>query len=204
MNHANVHNATNTNASQDDSSDSTRRGPLSNGKDHEKDERAGSGSKGDNGFKDQGQDQDGQDAEQQDEQPKPVGFWHPSLKHVRREAMTKWTITTAVLMTFILSVLSIYWGVFYHVEQNLSSLVVYVIDFDGQVAPYNTTGIQPLVGPTIVRLANEMVASGEPHLGFGSLPVEDFEYDPIQVRQAVYDFDAWAAIIINPNATAML
>ena len=39
--------------------------------------------------------------------PAPVGFWHPSLKHVRREAISKWLLTTAVLMFFIVGVLSI-------------------------------------------------------------------------------------------------
>jgi hypothetical protein len=82
--------------------------------------------------------------------------------------------------------------------------VVYVVDFDGQVAPYNNNGITPFVGPLIVQLAQQMVASGTPTLGFGSLPASDFNYDPIQVRQAVFNFDAWAAIIINPNATSLL
>lgn len=133
-----------------------------------------------------------------------VGFWHPSLKHVRREAASKWILTTTILMAFILGVLSIYWGALYRAEENLSSLVIYVIDFDGQAAPYNTSGIQPVVGPAIVQLAQQIVNSGMPHLGYGSLPAANFNYDPIQVRQAVYDWDAWAAIIINPNATAML
>lgn len=89
-------------------------------------------------------------------------------------------------------------------EKNLSSLVVYVIDFDGLTAPYNTSDITPIVGPAIVQLAQQMVASDTPTLGFGSLPPSAFDYDPINVRQAVFDFKAWAAIIINPNATAML
>jgi len=42
------------------------------------------------------------------------------------------------------------------------------------------------------------------HLGFESMPPSAFNNDPIAVRQAVYDFKAWAAVIINPNATAML
>ena len=96
------------------------------------------------------------------------------------------------------------WGSLFHAEQNLSSLVVYVVDMDAQVAPYNTSGIQPLVGPMITQMAREMVASSMPTLGFGPLDAAAFNYDPIAVRQAVYDFDAWAAILINPNATAML
>lgn len=151
-----------------------------------------------------GQNGENKDEEQQSGPPEAVGFWDPRLKHVRHEAFTKWTITTAVLMTFILAVLSIYWAALYRVEQNLSNLVVYVVDFDGRVAPYDTDGFQPVVGPAITNLARSMVASKTPTLGFGVLPPSDFGNDPIQVRQAVFDFDAWAAIIINPNATSML
>ena len=39
--------------------------------------------------------------------PAPVGFWDPRLKHVRREAFSKWLLTTVVLMAFIMAVLSI-------------------------------------------------------------------------------------------------
>lgn len=124
------------------------------------------------------------------------------MKRVRNRAFAKWIITTAILMAFILGLLSIYWGVFSHADQNLSSLVVYVVDFDG-VAPYES-GPEPFVGPAIVRLTQQMVNSGKPHLGYVSPPASGFNNDPMQVRQAVYDWDAWAAIIINPNATAML
>ncbi|KAL9079247.1 MAG: hypothetical protein Q9157_001865 [Trypethelium eluteriae] len=131
----------------------------------------------------------------------PVGFWDSRLKHVRREAFSKWLLTTVVLMAFIMAILSIYWAVFFHIEQNLGSLVVYIVDFDG-MAPYNAH--PPIVGPTLVQLGQEMVSSGQPSLGYGSLPPENFENDPMQVRQAVFDENCWAAIIINPNATGML
>jgi hypothetical protein len=133
-----------------------------------------------------------------------VGFWDWRLNHVRKEAFLKWTFTTGFLMAFILACLSIYWGAFVHIEQNLKSLVVFVVDFDGQTAPYNTSDVQPIVGPMIVQLAQGMVASSTPNLGFTPLTASDFNYDPLLVRKAVYDWDAWAAIIINPNATALL
>jgi hypothetical protein len=107
-------------------------------------------------------------------------------------------------MAFIIACLSIYWGVFSRVENNISSLKVYVVDFDGQTAPYNTSDIEPLVGPQIVQLAQQMVASSTPNVGYTPLPPSQFNYDPLQVRKAVYDWDAWAAIIVNPNATALL
>jgi len=56
----------------------------------------------------------------------PVGFWHPDLRKVRNRAFAKWIVTTAFLMAFILAVLSIYWGVFFEVENRLSHLLVYV------------------------------------------------------------------------------
>ncbi|KAK6431933.1 hypothetical protein LTR95_011904, partial [Oleoguttula sp. CCFEE 5521] len=136
--------------------------------------------------------------------PTPVGFWDSRLNAVRNEAFTKWGITTVVLMTSIMALLSIYWAVVYHVQANMSSLVVYVVDFDGQVAPYNNIGHEAIVGPTIVELANQMLASSKPTLGFGSMPPLAFKNDPLEVRRAVYNFEAWAAIIIMPNATSLL
>ena len=41
-------------------------------------------------------------------------------------------------------------------------------------------------------------------LGWGSLPASQFNFDPMEVRRAVYDEKAWAAVIINTNATALL
>lgn len=105
-------------------------------------------------------------------------------------------------MAFILAVLSLYWGVFYQVETRLTHLSIYVVDFDG-TSPYDT-GATPLVGPTITRLIEQTLNSGQPTLGYTIRPPSEFGNDPLQVRQAVYDFDAWAAVIINPNATSML
>ena len=130
--------------------------------------------------------------------PKPVGFFDHSLSDVRKEIVKKWCLTTVTLMAFIMAILSIYWACLFKIPGHLSNLVVYVVDMDAQVAPYNTSGITPLVGPIITNLARTMVASESDTLGWGPLFAADFNYDPIAVRQAVYDFDAWAAIIINP------
>jgi hypothetical protein len=150
-----------------------------------------------------GQQDNRKDEEQQSGPPAAVGYWDPRLKHVRREAWTKWTITTALLMAFIVGVLSIYWGALFHIEKNLSGLVVYVVDMDGS-PPYNTDGHDPVVGPIITNIGRGLVASATPNLAYEFPPAADFGYDPVQVRQAVYDFDAWAAIVINPNVTALL
>lgn len=140
----------------------------------------------------------------EEKKPEPVGFFSPELNHVRSGIFKRWALTTVTLMTFILAILSVYWACLFKVESHLSNLVFYVVDMDAQVAPYNTSGIEPVVGPIITNLARTQVASGQPTLGWGPLFASDFNYDPIAVRQAVYDFKAWGAIIINPNATALL
>jgi hypothetical protein len=133
----------------------------------------------------------------------PVGFWHPDLRKVRNRAFAKWIVTTAFLMGFILAVLSIYWGVFFKVENRLHHLLVYVVDMDG-AAPYDNTGKQPFVGRTITELVQKQLDSSMPTLGWGIRSGDEFNNDPLAVRQAVYNWDAWAAIIINPNASALL
>ena len=97
-----------------------------------------------------------------------------------------------------------YWAVLFNVEQNLSSLNVFVVDFDATQPPY--TGVTPLVGPLVTQTTQKMTSSGQSgtHLGYIIMDPAVFNYDPLQVRQAVYDWKAWAAIIVNANATALL
>ena len=99
-------------------------------------------------------------------------------------------------------VLSLFNGAFYHIPKNFPSLIVYVVDFDGQVPPYQ--GGTPLIGPTIVQATEQIVENQDIHLGYVTMPPSQFNNDPIAVRKAVYDFKAHAAIIINANATALL
>ncbi|KAL9609400.1 MAG: hypothetical protein Q9167_005824 [Letrouitia subvulpina] len=134
--------------------------------------------------------------------PKAVGFFSNSLATVRRQVLVLWARTTLILAVFILAVLSLYWAVLFRVEENTSSLNVFVADFDGRVGPF--TGIKPLVGPMITQTAEAMLSMPEPHLGYITMQPSDFDNDPLAVRQAIYDFKAWAAVIIMPNATTML
>lgn len=72
-------------------------------------------------------------------------------------------------------------------------------------APYSesATGHAPLVGPAITELASQMMVQPDT-LGYRLIPGSAFNNDPLQVRQAVYNEEAWAAIVVNPNATALL
>ena len=104
-------------------------------------------------------------------------------------------------MTFILAVLSLYWAVLFRVEENMSALTAIVVDFDAQSALYQD--VQPLVGPAMTQAARQLrMPTGT--IGWEVRSPEDFNFDPNAVRQYIYDQHAWAAVIINSNATALL
>lgn len=71
--------------------------------------------------------------------------------------------------------------------------------------PYSTsaTGHAPIIGPAITELATQM-SQQSVTLGYRVMSREAFKNDPVQVRLAVYKKEAWASIVINPNATALL
>ena len=98
--------------------------------------------------------------------------------------------------------LSLYWAVLFHVEQNLPSLKIAVVSFDAQSPPY--TGTQPLVGPTVMQAARQQAQIPKGVIGYEVHEPSEFDFDPVAVRQAVYDEHYWAAVIVNNNATALL
>jgi len=130
-------------------------------------------------------------------QQQPVGFFHSSLNHVRLVVFRKWALTVLILCTFIMSVLSLYWAVLFNVEQNLNSLIVFVVNFE--------TDANALVGPMVTEMTEAIVeVNATPHLGYITVPPSAYNNDALQVREAVYSNQAWAAIVINSNATTLL
>jgi len=69
-------------------------------------------------------------------------------------------IKALILFTFILAILSLYWAVLFRVEEIMGALVVWVVNFDGQVAPYQS--VTPMVGPQIVQAAEKLIAPSGP------------------------------------------
>ncbi|CAG7974123.1 unnamed protein product [Penicillium salamii] len=132
----------------------------------------------------------------------PVSFFDPSLKETRRRVYYQWARTLAILCIFVFGVLSLFWGSQYSTEANYSALKVWVVDFDGQVDPYRTTN--PIVGPAVTDVANSLINSDSLHLGYSIKSPADFDFELRAVRQGIYDEHAYAAVIINPNATALL
>ncbi|KAF2204555.1 hypothetical protein GQ43DRAFT_409211 [Delitschia confertaspora ATCC 74209] len=133
----------------------------------------------------------------------PVGFWHWEMSGVRLHVVKLWLQTNLILAIAIMCFLSLFWGALYNQDKLAFKLGVWVVDFDGQVAPYEDG--EPLVGPLVKRVVTDFILeAGGTHPGYTIRSPADFDNDPLKVRKGVYDFDAWAAVIINPNATALL
>jgi hypothetical protein len=99
-----------------------------------------------------------------------------------------------------LALLCLFWGALFRQHENIGKLKVWVVDFDGE-PPYADT--IPIVGPFVTNAINQLIESGDaPGYDFHIPP--DFSHDPLSVRKSVFDFNAWAAIVINANASAML
>lgn len=102
----------------------------------------------------------------------------------------------------MIGTLSIYWGALSSVERRLPDLTIWVVDFDGQAAPYNTT--PPFVGPIVIKTIAKRSLSTYNRLGWRIMSARDFRNDPSLVKRGIYEEYAYAAIIVNYNATALL
>jgi hypothetical protein len=69
-----------------------------------------------------------------------------------------------IICVFVLTILSLFWAVQYRVEDNLPSLTVWVIDFDGQVEPYRTN--ETIVGPAVTDVAAQIIDSTTDRVGY--------------------------------------
>ncbi|KAH8689989.1 hypothetical protein BGW36DRAFT_65953 [Talaromyces proteolyticus] len=133
---------------------------------------------------------------------KAISFFHPTLKDTRIRAYRLWAVTVLALGVFIIAVLSLYWGVLYAVYDRLPNITVWIVDFDAKTAPYDT--ITPIIGPFITKEFSQLKPALVDNLGWTIKPANEFDNDPMRVRQGVYYEKAHAAIIINSNATALL
>ncbi|KAF2463547.1 uncharacterized protein BDR25DRAFT_272967 [Lindgomyces ingoldianus] len=132
----------------------------------------------------------------------PVGFWHWQMAGVRLHVLKLWLRTNVILSVAILGFLCLFWGALFRQDKLVPSLGVWVVDFDGQVPPYQD--VNPFVGPFVTRAVQSLANSKGMHPGFTIRSPADFDNDPLKVRESIWNFHAWAAIIINPNATALI
>jgi hypothetical protein len=125
-----------------------------------------------------------------------VGFWHWEMAGVRLHVLKLWLRTNLVLAVAIMAFLCLFWGALFRQDENVKNLRVWVVDFDGGKAPF--------VGPFVTNAVRSIVEEGGVVPGYTFASPADFEHDPLNVRESVYDFEAWASVMINPNATVML
>jgi hypothetical protein len=97
--------------------------------------------------------------------------------------------------------LCLFWGALFRQTQNVKALTILVVDMDGQGDYRNTT---PFVGPFVIDTIQKMKAEGGIVPGYTLQPHFYFADNPLNVRKRVFDNKAWASVVINPNATALL
>ena len=62
-----------------------------------------------------------------------------------------------------------------------------------------------LVGPMVTQMTESIVEENAmPHLGFVTVPPSAYNYDHLAVREAIYQQEAYAGIVVNSNATTLL
>lgn len=101
-----------------------------------------------------------------------------------------------------MAIFCLFWGALFRQNDNIKHLKIIVVDFDAQVAPY--TGTTPFVGPFVVQAVKDMLNSDGVVPDYIVRSPQDFDNDPLEVREGVFDFDVWAAVVINANATTLL
>jgi hypothetical protein len=107
-----------------------------------------------------------------------------------------------ILALGIFAFLCLFWGALFDQQKNVHKLKIWVVDFDSQSPPYDQ--VKPFVGPFVIDSVQRLLRSDALHPGYTIRSPADFDNDPLKVRQSVYDFHAWAAVIINANATAAI
>ncbi|KAI8936110.1 hypothetical protein NX059_007609 [Plenodomus lindquistii] len=130
-----------------------------------------------------------------------VGFWHWSMAGVRLHVLKLWFRTNFILAVAIMTFLCLFWGALFRQNNKVKDLSIWVVDFDGQ-APYGA--VTPFVGPFVTRAIQNTIDEGGVVPGYTFATPQQFDNDPLKVRESVYDFHAWASVVINSNATALL
>ncbi|KAH8703015.1 hypothetical protein BGW36DRAFT_422596 [Talaromyces proteolyticus] len=131
-----------------------------------------------------------------------IPLWHNELRGFRSHVVLRWALTVLGLAVFILTALSIFSGALYLTETKLSSLTIWIVDFDSLIPPYDS--LDAVIGPLVTEMIMTQSSQTMGGLNFVTRPPINFQNNPMAVRQKVYNEDAYAAIIINANATSSL
>ncbi|QRV72110.1 nitrosoguanidine resistance protein SNG1 [Ceratobasidium sp. AG-Ba] len=126
--------------------------------------------------------------------PAPAKFAHtvfdPKIAHLRRIYIKIMGSTLALTIIMMWICLPVYWGSLARSATHAPSLKTWVIDRDGRE-----------IGQAVVQGLLATTQSGtKQHLGWRQIPSDQVE----DVGYAIVDEQAWAAVVINPGASARL
>ncbi|KAG8729018.1 hypothetical protein FRC12_021311 [Ceratobasidium sp. 428] len=128
--------------------------------------------------------------------PAPEKFAHtgsvfdPKIAHLRAIYIKIMGMTLVLTVVMMWICLPVYWGSLAHTGTHAPSLKTWVIDQDGGE-----------VGQAVVQGLLATTQSGtKQHLGWRQIPADQVS----DVGTAIVDEQAWAAVVVNPNASARL
>ncbi|KAH8159318.1 hypothetical protein CIB48_g8925 [Xylaria polymorpha] len=139
----------------------------------------------------------------------PIRYWEPmeprqSLRDYCRilcgvsgSGILRWE-KFVILIAFVFAAPSLYWEAFHDMQNNLRAVEVHAVDFDGEVSPSNN--VTAIVEPDGQYIHRHGIVRWVYHV----ISPAQHDYSPIEVGRHVYNWGVWAAIIVNPNATALL
>ncbi|CAG8167357.1 unnamed protein product [Penicillium salamii] len=98
--------------------------------------------------------------------------------------------------------MSLFWVSQYDVSKRMGNLTVWVVDFDGQVTSILESKA-PIIGPAVVNVTKS-ISKFKNGISYEVRSPAIFGNDPRALRQAVYDEEVYAAVIVSPDATSTL
>lgn len=121
-----------------------------------------------------------------------VSLFDPSIRDVHINVMKQYFTMSFILVTFVMGILSVYWGSLYKRSHRIHNLNVWVIDFDESTVGNSVVdALQPYFGVSTT-------------LGFETIKASDYHGNISTVAGDVHEERVWAAIAIAPNASDVL
>ncbi|BGP07218.1 hypothetical protein JCM10049v2_003049 [Rhodotorula toruloides] len=122
-----------------------------------------------------------------------TSLWDPRMKGQRRQTFKILGMYFVLCSAAVWACLSIFWGSTYLLEHYFPNAKVYVYDFD------STANQNPLLGPAVVQYLRSTL-DAPVHMGVIIRDPTGKTFD--DVAKEIVGEKAWAAVVINANATS--
>lgn len=118
------------------------------------------------------------------------GFWNSEFSPRRKIAFKQFGLIMSLLIIAVFGILSMYWAALW--KPNFKGLDFWIVNFD-----------KGIVGQSYVK-AFQMADESTMQLSYSFVDPTPFNNDPTLVMNAIYDEQAWGAVVINANASSAL